>query len=162
METDCVSCGASWLHCSSLSLPWSASGNRRICDCLWSGNFRIRSCYGTALGHTLFRSASLYILHYHHLCYRVILLYSSQNIYWVFHVKFCIMDMSSGSTNSTMQTMMVPWLHFTGGDNLFFKSIHPSSKGAIAGACIVLVVLALFERWVAAMRGVLEATWRRR
>jgi len=58
--------------------------------------------------------------------------------------------------------MMIPWLHFTGGDNLYFKSVHPSSKGAIAGACLVLVLLAIFERWVSAMRAVLEAHWRKR
>lgn len=57
---------------------------------------------------------------------------------------------------------MTPWLHFKGGDNLFFKSLHPSSHGAIAGACIVLVALAVFERWVAAMRGMLEKHWRQR
>lgn len=71
---------------------------------------------------------------------------------------------SSSSNNSTngVETSMIPWLHFTGGDHLLFKSLTPSSKGAIAGACIVLVVLALFERWVAARRGVLEARWRKR
>jgi len=58
--------------------------------------------------------------------------------------------------------MMIPWLHFTGGDNLYFKSLHPSSKGAIAGACLVLILLALFERWVAGLRAGLEARWRER
>lgn len=57
---------------------------------------------------------------------------------------------------------MVPWLHFTSGDHLFFKSWHPESAGAIAGACIGLVLLALFERWLSATRSVLEAHWRRR
>ena len=58
--------------------------------------------------------------------------------------------------------MMVPWLHFTRGDNLYFASWHPTSPGAITGACIGLVLLALFERWLAATRGILEAHWRRR
>ena len=58
--------------------------------------------------------------------------------------------------------MMIPWLHFTGGDNLIFKSLHPSSKGAIAAACVVLVAVALFERWLAATRVSLETEWRRR
>ncbi|RPD63157.1 hypothetical protein L227DRAFT_584763 [Lentinus tigrinus ALCF2SS1-6] len=58
--------------------------------------------------------------------------------------------------------MMVPWLHFTGGDSLIFKSWHPSSHGAIAGACIGLVIFAIFERWVNAMRGVLSVYWRTR
>jgi len=56
---------------------------------------------------------------------------------------------------------MTPWLHFTGGDNFFFKSLHPSSHGAIAAACVVLVLIAIFERWVSALRGVLEAHWAR-
>ncbi|KAI0639192.1 Ctr copper transporter [Trametes polyzona] len=69
------------------------------------------------------------------------------------------MDMDMSSSNSSMMVMMVPWLHFTGGDNLFFDTWHPSSKGAIAGACIGLVLLAIFERWVNAMHGALEAYW---
>jgi copper transporter 1 len=69
---------------------------------------------------------------------------------------------SSSSTGMSSTGMMIPWLHFTGGDNLYFKSLRPSSKGAIAGACLVLILLALFERWVAAMRAVLEAYWRKR
>ncbi|KAI1797680.1 Ctr copper transporter family-domain-containing protein [Ganoderma leucocontextum] len=68
------------------------------------------------------------------------------------------MDMSS--SNSSVIAMMVPWLHFTGGDNLLFEAWHPSSNGAIAGACIGLVFFAIFERWVNGMRGVLEGRWR--
>ncbi|KZP32306.1 hypothetical protein FIBSPDRAFT_907384 [Athelia psychrophila] len=56
---------------------------------------------------------------------------------------------------------MVPWLHFDGGDHLLFQSLAPTSKGAIAGACIVLVLLSLFERWVAASRALLESQWKR-
>lgn len=73
------------------------------------------------------------------------------------------MSMSiSTSSNSTMNIMMVPYLHFTGGDFLFFKSWHPSSHGAIAGACIGLVFLAVIERWIHGIRGLLEDVWRRR
>jgi hypothetical protein len=57
---------------------------------------------------------------------------------------------------------MIPWFHFGGGKNLLFKSLHLSSQGAITGTCIVLVVIALFERWVAAMRATLENHWRKR
>lgn len=57
--------------------------------------------------------------------------------------------------------MMVPYLHFTGGDNLFFKSWHPSSNGAIAGASIALMVLAMSERLLFSIRGAMEARWRR-
>jgi copper transporter 1 len=60
-----------------------------------------------------------------------------------------------------MDTMM-PYLHFTGGDNLFFKSWRPSSNGAIAGASIALVVLAISERLLSSIRGAMEARWRRR
>ncbi|EUC65521.1 Ctr copper transporter, putative [Rhizoctonia solani AG-3 Rhs1AP] len=66
------------------------------------------------------------------------------------------MDMggsSSGSSSETM-AMMIPYLHFTGGDYLFFDTLVPTSKGAIAGACIVLAVLAILERAVAGARGI--------
>lgn len=62
----------------------------------------------------------------------------------------------------SMEVTMVPWLHFTGGDSLFFKSLHPSSHGAIGGACIVLVLLAILDRWVSAMRGIAQARWAQR
>jgi len=68
----------------------------------------------------------------------------------------------SGMTGMSAMDMMTPYLHFTGGDNLLFKTWTPSSHGAIAGACIGLVALAIFERWIAAMRGILSAHWRRR
>lgn len=77
------------------------------------------------------------------------------------------MDMpmdSSSSSNSSMDMMgmMVPWLHFTGGDNLFFKPWAPSSAGAIAGACIGLVVLSILERWLSGVRSVMSANWNKR
>jgi len=64
--------------------------------------------------------------------------------------------------NSTMSMTMVPWLHFTGGDNLFFEMWRPTSSGAIAGACIGLAILAMFDRWVAASRQALESHWLQR
>ncbi|KAI0296593.1 copper transporter [Russula brevipes] len=64
-------------------------------------------------------------------------------------------------TNSSQLVMMTPYFHFTGGDHLYFKSWHPSSHGAIAGASIALVVLAILERSLYAARGVMEARWRR-
>lgn len=75
------------------------------------------------------------------------------------------MDMNMGSSNDSgmpMEVMMTPWLHFVGGDNLFFKALHPSSHGAIAGACIVLVLLAILDRYIAAVRGVAEGKWAQR
>ncbi|KAH8992007.1 Ctr copper transporter [Lactarius akahatsu] len=71
------------------------------------------------------------------------------------------MDMSDSDTSTSRMNMMTPYLHFTGGDNLFFKSWRPSSNGAIAGASIALVVLAISERLLFSIRGVLEARWRR-
>jgi len=55
---------------------------------------------------------------------------------------------------------MVPYFHFEGGDNLLFKSWRPTSSGAIAGACIFLVFLAILERWLAAVRVILNEHWR--
>ncbi|GJE85939.1 copper transporter family protein [Phanerochaete sordida] len=72
------------------------------------------------------------------------------------------MPMGSTGSNMTMDDMMIPYLHFTGGDNLYFKSLRPTSHGAIAGACIVLALLAIFDRWVAAMRGVAQVRWAQR
>ncbi|KAL5534321.1 hypothetical protein ACEPAG_783 [Sanghuangporus baumii] len=69
---------------------------------------------------------------------------------------------SSDSSDSMTMMMMTPYLHFSGGDNLFFKDIAPSSKGAIAGAAIILFFLAVFERYIVAMRSVMEARWRER
>ncbi|KAH9057007.1 Ctr copper transporter [Lactarius vividus] len=71
------------------------------------------------------------------------------------------MDMSDSNTSTSRMDTMTPYLHFTGGDNLFFKSWRPSSNGAIAGASVALVVLAISERLLFSIRGVLEARWRR-
>lgn len=57
---------------------------------------------------------------------------------------------------------MHPYLHFGGGDPLWFQAWAPTSSGAIAGACMGLVMLAMFERLLVGMRGILEAEWQRR
>jgi solute carrier family 31 (copper transporter), member 1 len=57
---------------------------------------------------------------------------------------------------------MTPYLHFTGGDYLFFKTWHPSSDGAIVGASIALLILAMSDRLLHAVRGVMDARWRKR
>jgi hypothetical protein len=64
-----------------------------------------------------------------------------------------------GQTNSSEQVMVTPYLHFTGGGNLYFKSRHPSSHVAIAGASIVLVILAILRGCLT--RGGVDARWRR-
>ncbi|PPQ80019.1 hypothetical protein CVT26_011901 [Gymnopilus dilepis] len=66
---------------------------------------------------------------------------------------------STPSSNSTMMMMMVPYLHFTGGDPLYFRQWQPSSAGAIAGACIGLVFLSIFERWLVAIRRMFDSHW---
>ncbi|THV08010.1 hypothetical protein K435DRAFT_815241 [Dendrothele bispora CBS 962.96] len=72
------------------------------------------------------------------------------------------MDMSdssnSTSSSSSMSSMMmmVPYLHFTPGDNLLFEKVKPSSGGAIFGACLILFLLAILDRYVRAARRGLE------
>ncbi|KAJ7676602.1 copper transporter [Mycena polygramma] len=67
--------------------------------------------------------------------------------------------MDSTTTNTTMGMMMTA-LHFTPlADTLWFAGWVPSSGGALAGACIGLFVLALLDRYVAAMRVLLSARW---
>ncbi|CAA7261083.1 unnamed protein product [Cyclocybe aegerita] len=64
---------------------------------------------------------------------------------------------------SSAHASMVPYLHFTPGvDTIFFLGWVPRSAGAIVGTCIGLFVLAIMERWVAAMRARAEAFWRYR
>jgi len=55
--------------------------------------------------------------------------------------------------------MMTPFFHFTPGDHLFFKEWVPRSDGAVAGACILLFVLAVLERLLCAVRSTFEKYW---
>jgi len=68
------------------------------------------------------------------------------------------MSMDDGMTlaNGTMMTM----LHFTLGDTLWFNGWVPQTRGAMAGACIGLFVLALVDRWIAAVRAMMNLHWR--
>ncbi|KAF8986051.1 Ctr copper transporter family-domain-containing protein [Cyathus striatus] len=73
------------------------------------------------------------------------------------------MDMSmDGAMSLDAGGGMVPYLHFTPGDTLFFQGWVPRSPGAIFGACIGLFVLAVLERWVGAVRRVGEGVWAKR
>ncbi|KAG7099452.1 hypothetical protein E1B28_001303 [Marasmius oreades] len=74
------------------------------------------------------------------------------------------MDMGQGSSGGiSMMSMMTPWLHFnSSSDTLLLQSWQPKSSGAIAGACIGLVVVCLLERWLSGIRAVMEAYWRNR
>jgi copper transporter 1 len=57
---------------------------------------------------------------------------------------------------------MIMYLHFKLGDNLWFLGWTPTSAGAMVGTCIGLLMLSITERWLAAMRGVMDAHWRTR
>nr|GAT51777.1 predicted protein [Mycena chlorophos] len=60
--------------------------------------------------------------------------------------------MSSNTTTSMDSMMMMKaYLHFTPGDMLLFKSIAPSSPGAIFGACLILFLIAIGERGLLAL-----------
>lgn len=76
-----------------------------------------------------------------------------------------------GSNTSVLPTtsadmsmmMMTPYFHWMAdADALFFRAWVPRSPGALAGACIALVTLAIFERFLANAKGLVEAWWRRR
>ncbi|ESK92155.1 copper transporter [Moniliophthora roreri MCA 2997] len=70
---------------------------------------------------------------------------------------------SGNSTASSAMHMMVPYLHFTrGADVLLFKSIIPSSPGAIFGACLIFFLVAIFDRWLHAYRRGVEHHFKQR
>ncbi|KAF7289166.1 hypothetical protein MIND_01377700 [Mycena indigotica] len=58
---------------------------------------------------------------------------------------------SSNGTSMGDMMMMKAYLHFGGGDALLFKTIAPSSAGAIFGACLILFLIAVGERWILAI-----------
>ncbi|KAJ8519720.1 hypothetical protein ONZ45_g3346 [Pleurotus djamor] len=70
------------------------------------------------------------------------------------------MDMSMDGPMNLASGSMVPYLHFTPGDILWFLGWVPKSTGAMVGTCIGLFLLALVERWIAAVRRVMEVHWR--
>ncbi|CAE6468294.1 unnamed protein product [Rhizoctonia solani] len=66
------------------------------------------------------------------------------------------MDMGPG------MMMMTPYFHWMAdADALYFKSWVPRTPGALAGACIGLFFLAMFERFLGGAKGLIEAWWRR-
>ncbi|KDR77916.1 hypothetical protein GALMADRAFT_65303 [Galerina marginata CBS 339.88] len=72
------------------------------------------------------------------------------------------MDMSMDGAMALTGANMVPYLHFTPGDTLWFLGWVPKSKGAMVGTCIGLFLLALVDRWLASIRATAENYWRRR
>ena len=72
------------------------------------------------------------------------------------------MDMGMDQGMSMISGNMITYLHFAPGDNLWFIGWAPRTAGAMVGTCIALFILSVAERWLAAMRGVMEAYWRTR
>ncbi|QRV77973.1 copper transport protein CTR2 [Ceratobasidium sp. AG-Ba] len=70
---------------------------------------------------------------------------------------------TGAQTNMPSMMMMTPYFHWMGdADALYFKAWVPRSVGALIGACIGLFFLAVFERFLASAKGLMEAWWRRR
>lgn len=72
------------------------------------------------------------------------------------------MDMSMDGAMSLTTGSMLPYLHFSTDDSLWFLGWVPQSAGAMVGACIGLFLLALVDRWIAACRAVMEVHWNKR
>jgi len=72
------------------------------------------------------------------------------------------MDMNMDHGTAMNSGNMIMYLHFAPGDNLWFIGWAPGTTGAMVGTCIALFMLSIAERWLAAMRGVMEAHWRTR
>ncbi|TEB39304.1 hypothetical protein FA13DRAFT_1770243 [Coprinellus micaceus] len=89
---------------------------------------------------------------------------SNSDTYTIKQIDLADHDTSSTSTStaSSGHDMMTPYLHFNGGDYLYFSAWQPNSPGAIVGACVGLFMLALFERWFGSLRAVFEHHWKHR
>lgn len=72
------------------------------------------------------------------------------------------MDMSMDGPMDLVMGQMLPYLHFTRGDMLWFMGWVPQSVGAMVGTCIGLFLLAVVERWIAACSAVMQAHWAKR
>ncbi|KAL5534771.1 hypothetical protein ACEPAG_1235 [Sanghuangporus baumii] len=71
------------------------------------------------------------------------------------------MDMSMDGSMNLASGNMLPYLHFTSGDILWFQGWVPSKAGSMVGACIGLFLLAVFDRWLSAYRGLIDSHWYR-
>ncbi|KAL5535004.1 hypothetical protein ACEPAF_3095 [Sanghuangporus sanghuang] len=71
------------------------------------------------------------------------------------------MDMSTDGAMDLASGNMLTYLHFTSGDILWFQGWVPSKAGPMVGACIGLFLLAVFDRWVSAYRGLIDSHWYR-
>ncbi|KAF8126326.1 CTR copper uptake transporter, partial [Boletus edulis] len=57
---------------------------------------------------------------------------------------------------------MLPYLHLTPGDTVWFIGWVPTSAGAMVGTCIGLFMLSIVERWVAVCLELAEQHWTER
>lgn len=71
-------------------------------------------------------------------------------------------DMSTDGSTSLAMGNMVPYLHFTPGDTIWFKEWVPMSTGAMIGTCIGLFLLAIVDRWTTAISSTVEIRWKLR
>ena len=69
------------------------------------------------------------------------------------------MDMDMDSDMLLAHGQMLPFLHVHAADTLWFQGWVLQSTAATAGACIGLFLLAIFSRWLDAMRSVAETAW---
>jgi len=69
------------------------------------------------------------------------------------------MDMSMDTPMDLAVGNMLPYLHFTPGDTVWFPGWVPSSVGAMVGTCIGVFLLSIMERWMAACLGLAERHW---
>ncbi|KAJ7354018.1 Ctr copper transporter [Mycena albidolilacea] len=62
---------------------------------------------------------------------------------------------STDSSGSMSMMIMKAYLHFTPGDTVIFKTIVPTSAGAIFGTCLILFLVSVGERYLRAVcRGI--------
>ncbi|KAK6981551.1 CTR copper uptake transporter, partial [Favolaschia claudopus] len=72
------------------------------------------------------------------------------------------MDMSMDDGMSLASGTMLTYLHFSPiSDTLLFNGWVPQTRGAVFGACVGFFILALVERWLGAVRAMMEAGWGR-
>jgi len=69
------------------------------------------------------------------------------------------MDMSMDVPMDLAVGNMLPYIHFTRGDNVWFLGWVPSSVGSTVGTCIGVFLLSMLERWLAACLELAERHW---
>jgi solute carrier family 31 (copper transporter), member 1 len=71
-------------------------------------------------------------------------------------------DMEPATEMSMGMGMMKTAFHFTPGDTLWFEGWVPTSNGGMFAACLALFLLSVLERGVIAIRGGMEAFWKKK